>query len=61
MSLIIQGYFEEGHFIPNTPIQIPERRKTIITLLDETADKRREQENYIAYRDNIIDDIQNCD
>jgi hypothetical protein len=61
MPLTFQGYFEEGQFIANTPIPIPEGRKTIITVLDETIDKRNERENYIAYWNKIIEDIQNCD
>jgi hypothetical protein len=47
MLLAVQGYFEAGRFITDTPIQIPERRKTVIRVVDETIDK--EQENYIAY------------
>jgi hypothetical protein len=61
MPLTIQGYFEEGQFISDTPIRIPEGRKTIITVLDETIDKRGERGNYIAYWNKIINDIQNCD
>jgi hypothetical protein len=61
MLLTVQGYFEAGHFIANTPIQIPERRKTIITVLDEEVDKEGEAEKYIAYWNKIIEDIQNSD
>jgi hypothetical protein len=57
----VQGYFEAGRFISDTPIQIPERRKTIITVLDETIDKEKEQENYIVYWNKIIEDIRNSD
>jgi hypothetical protein len=35
--LVIQGYFEEGKFITDTPVAIPEKRKTIVTVLDEEA------------------------
>jgi hypothetical protein len=31
--LAVQGYFQSGRFITDTPIQIPERKKTIITVL----------------------------
>jgi predicted KAP-like P-loop ATPase len=61
MLLTVQGYFERGHFVADTPIQIPERRKTIVTVLDERIEKENEQEKYIAYWNKIIEDIQNCD
>jgi hypothetical protein len=59
MLLTVEGYFEAGRFIADTPIQIPERRKTIITVLDEKVDKKNEQERYRAYWNKIIADIQN--
>jgi len=59
MLLVAEGYFEAGHFISNTPIQIPEKRKAIITVLDEAIDKEDEQKNYITYWNKIIEDIQN--
>jgi hypothetical protein len=61
MLLTVEGYFEAGRFIADTPIQIPERRKTIITVLDEKVDKENGQERYIAYWNKIIEDIQNSD
>ena len=61
MLLTIQGYFEAGHFIADTPVQIPEGRKTIVTVLDEKVDKTQERANYIDYWDQIIEDIQNSD
>ncbi|MHC6203124.1 hypothetical protein ACYULU_08005 [Breznakiellaceae bacterium SP9] len=61
MLLTFQGYFEAGQFVADTPIQIPEGRKTIITVLDEKADNANERENYIAYWNKIIEDIQNSD
>jgi hypothetical protein len=59
--LTFQGYFEAGRFIADTPIRIPEGRKTIITVLDEKIDKENERKNYIAYWNKIIGDIQNSD
>jgi hypothetical protein len=59
--LTVQGYFKSGRFIADTPIQIPEGRKTIITVLDEKVNKENEQKNYIAYWNRIIEDIQNSD
>ena len=61
MLLTFQGYFEAGHFVADTPVQIPEGRKAIVTVLDEKVDKTNEQEKYIDYWDKIIEDIQNCD
>jgi hypothetical protein len=59
MLLTFQGYFEAGQFVADTPVQIPEGRKTIITVLDEKVDKASERENYITYWNKIIEDIQN--
>jgi hypothetical protein len=61
MLLTVEGYFEAGRFIADTPIQIPEGRKTIITVLDEKVDKENERERYTAYWNKIIEDIQNSD
>jgi hypothetical protein len=61
MLLTFQGYFEAGQFITDTPIQIPEGRKTIVTVLDEKVDKANEREGYIAYWNKIIEDIQDSD
>jgi hypothetical protein len=61
MLLTFQGYFEAGQFVADTPIQIPEGRKTIITVLDEKVDKANEREDYRAYWNKIIEDIQNSD
>ena len=61
MLLTFQGYFEAGQFVADTPIQIPEGRKTIITVLDEKVDKANEREDYRAYWNRIIEDIQNSD
>ncbi|MDR2095366.1 MAG: hypothetical protein LBP76_07585 [Treponema sp.] len=61
MLLAVQGYFEAGRFITDAPIQIPEGRKTIITVLDEKIDTEKEKEQYIAYWNNIIEDIKNSD
>lgn len=63
MLLTVEGYFEAGRFVADTPIQIPERRKTIVTVLDETVnrDEEKEWEDYQAYWDKIIEDIRNSD
>jgi hypothetical protein len=58
--LVLEGYFNEGRFITDTPY-IPEGKRTIVTVLDEAAntDKEKEHENYKAYWNKIIEDIQN--
>jgi hypothetical protein len=61
MLLTFQGYFEAGQFVTDTPVKIPEGRKTIITVLDEKADKVNGREEYIAYWNRIIEDIQDSD
>jgi hypothetical protein len=61
MLLVVEGYFEEGRFITDTPVHIPEGRKTIVTVLDEAVNKDNKRENYVAYWNKIIEDIQNSD
>ena len=61
MLLTFQGFFKEGHFVPDTPVQIPEGKKTIVTVLDEAADESAEVERRIKLWDKIIEDIRNCD
>ena len=51
MTVVAQGYFESGRFIADTPIQIPEGKKVIVTVLDEEVNKENRQKNYIAYWD----------
>jgi hypothetical protein len=60
MLLTFEGYFNEGRFITDT-LYIPEGKKTIVTVLDEAVnmDKEKESENYKAYWNKIIEDIQN--
>jgi hypothetical protein len=61
MLLVVEGYFEAGRFITETPVHIPEGKKTIVTVLDEAVNKDQERENYVAYWNKIIEDIQNSD
>jgi hypothetical protein len=30
--LALQGYFQSGRFVTGTPVQIPEGKKTIVTV-----------------------------
>jgi len=59
MLLSIEGYFEAGRFIADTPVSIPERKKTIVTILDEAVNKDSEQQTYKKLWDEIIDEIEN--
>ena len=60
MLLVLEGYFEEGRFITDTPY-IPEGKKTIVTVLDETVDRDTEQKSYKKLWDEIIDAIETSD
>jgi ethanolamine utilization cobalamin adenosyltransferase len=55
--LALQGYFQSGRFVTDTPVQIPERKKAIVTVLDE----EKEQEAHRKLWAEIIDDLQKCD
>jgi hypothetical protein len=59
--LAFQGYFQSGRFVTDTPVQIPERKKTIVTVLDENVDEDRERKAYQILWDEIIDEIENSD
>jgi hypothetical protein len=65
--LAVQGYFEAGRFITDTSIQIPERKKTIVTVLDESIDEIRDTVDahaaflYKKKWNEIIDELENCD
>ena len=60
MLLVFEGYFDEGRFITDTPY-IPEGKKTIVTVLDETVDRNKEQKSYQKLWDDIIDKIETSD
>jgi hypothetical protein len=59
--LALQGYFQSGRFITDTPVQIPERKKAIVTVLDEDIDEAKEQKAYQMLWDEIIDEIESSD
>jgi hypothetical protein len=59
--LAFQGYFQSGRFVTATPVQIPERKKTIVTVLDENVDEDKERKAYQILWDEIIDEIENSD
>jgi hypothetical protein len=60
MLLVLEGYFDEGRFITDTPY-IPEGKKTIITVLDETVDRYKEHKAYQKLWDEIIDEIEDSE
>ena len=39
MLLTVQGYFEGDHFVTDEPVRIPERKKAIVTILDEDREE----------------------
>jgi hypothetical protein len=51
--LVIQGYFEAGQFVSDTPVVIPENKKTIITVLDETIQKNDQKKMWDDFRQAI--------
>jgi hypothetical protein len=53
MMLVIQGYFEAGQFISDTPVVIPENKKTIITVLDENIQKTDQKKMWGEFREAI--------
>ena len=61
MLLTIQGYFDSGRFIADNPIPIPEKKKTIVTVLDEAIDEIYEEAKQTKLWNEIFDQIKNCD
>jgi hypothetical protein len=55
----VQSYFQAGRFVTDTPVQIPEGKKTIVMVLDE--DNTKEGKAYQMLWDEIIDEIENSD
>jgi hypothetical protein len=55
MLLTFQGFFEKGQFVPSEPVQVPEHKKVIVTVLDEevspvTRDEKDLAERQAAYQ-----------
>jgi hypothetical protein len=61
MLLTVEGYFEAGRFIADTPIHLPERKKAIVTVLDETVDEAEALAARKKLWSGIIQDLRNCD
>ena len=57
MLLTLEGYFEAGRFITDTPC-IPEGKKTIVTILDEVVDRDKERKIHQKLWNEIIDEIE---
>jgi hypothetical protein len=60
-KMTVQGYFQAGRFIADIPIQIPEGKKTIITVFDENVDGDKELETHKKLWDEIIEGLKSCD
>jgi len=58
---ILAGFPEALFQVIPLPIQIPERKKTIITVLDEHVDEDKEPEAHKKLWDEIIERLRNCD
>ena len=50
MLLTFQGFFEKGQFIPSEPVQVPEHKKVIVTVLDEDVSSVKSDEKDLAER-----------
>jgi len=61
MLLTFQGYFKAGYFVTDAEMQIPEGKKAIVTVLDESVDEKNAEvlRSNLWYK--IISDIQTCD
>ena len=46
-----QGYFEKGQFVPIGTVSIPERRRVILTVLDEPVPIHPENKQAKAWRE----------
>jgi len=46
--LVITGIFEDGRFIPDKPVKIPEKRKVVVTI-EEQCDSLVEPVNHTAF------------
>ena len=55
-----EGYFENGQFVPIGAAQIPNRRKVILTVLDEQVQQPRETAHARAWRE-FFEEIEECD
>jgi hypothetical protein len=53
----IKSYGEAGGFVANTPGQIPEGRKTVVTVLDKAVNRDKAREAYKK----LWDEIENSD
>lgn len=58
--LSFQGYFEAGKFVPLDMVSIPDHKRAIVTILDETAPKGKESLNAKAWRE-FLSELDSCD
>jgi hypothetical protein len=57
MLVTVQGFFENGKFISSDPVKIPEHKKVILTILDETEDdKKRRQVTELSRLWDMLDE-----
>ena len=55
-----EGYFDNGRFIPFGAANIPNRRKVILTVLDEQVQKLSENAHAKAWRE-FFEAMDQCD
>lgn len=56
-----QGYFENGRFIPFDEVSIPERKRAIVTILDEPIEEETKAEKQRKAFETFIKEIKACD
>jgi hypothetical protein len=57
MLVTVQGFFEDGKFIPNEPVQIPNHKAAIVTLLDDSeSDKKKRQLSELDRLEKMLDE-----
>ncbi|MDR1147083.1 MAG: hypothetical protein LBK66_00470 [Spirochaetaceae bacterium] len=61
MLLTVEGYFEAGRFIADSPVYIPEKKKTVVTVLDKNVAEAGELTAHKNLWKQIIKDLRNCD
>ena len=57
--IAVEGYFEGDRFFSDDAVKIPQRKRAIVTILDEPVSERAEKERIAWLR--FLDEISNCD
>ena len=55
--LVVTGIFDKERFIPDTPVSIPQKKRVVVTIEEETVEEALPE---MSWRE-IGEAIQNCD